>query len=222
MGVSSDGRGQLADETKRALLQRLRLEKFHIEPKALALSPMMVRNRYPHIFAPLDELLDQLRPCPSGLLGLWLECPRGHVVLSHLESAYQEGEYELKSGTIEGVARVRVADLSQDTGKSLEAIAHLLDHLMGCYCEPGGPWLSGGTGINPLLADVGRRLAEYASLGYLASEATMKSPRDHFAIAFVGYLLDPKRLNIADPLTHKLLHRSLMFESFWKRKSGGS
>jgi len=211
----------LTDKAKRTLLQRLKLERFHIEPRALDLSPAIVRSRYAHIFAPLDELLHLLQPCSTGLLDFWLGCSRGHVVLSHLETIYLEGEYTLRTGVIEAVARVRVMDLSHDPEKALGAVAHLLDHLMGSYCEPGGLWLSDGGGIATALADVGRHLIRYADLGYLLPEGVTKSPRDYFALAFARYLLDPKQMNVADPLTYKLLRRSLMSESFWKEVGRG-
>ena len=205
-----------------ALLERLKLGRLHITPDALDLSPAATRRRYPHIFAPLDELLTLLRPLPPGLLNLWLQCPRGHVLLSHLETAYREGKHELKTSTIEAVAYVRVADLSQDRKRALQVVAQLLDHLMGSSCEPDGPRLSDGVGVVPRLANVGRRLAECIDLGYLAPAGKKKPARDYFAIAFADYLVDPRRMNVLDPLTHKLLHRSLMSESFWTQEKGGS
>ena len=39
--------------------------------------------------------------------------------------------------------------------------------------------------------------------------------RTALAIAFAGHLLDPAGINTADPLTYKLLRRSVMSESFW-------
>lgn len=205
----------VVNQAKRAILQGLKLEKLHIEPRALALSPESARERYSHIFAPLDELLARLEPCPTGLLSLWLESARGHVILSHHNTGYQEGEYRLRNGLVEAAAVIRVADLTERTHRAVQAIADLLNHLMGSRCEPGAPWLSDGKGITPELAEIGTRLAAYSQLGYLVPDATLNDSREHFAIAFAGHLLDPAGINTADPLTYKLLRRSVMSESFW-------
>ena len=202
-------------QAKRAILQALKLEKFHIEPRALALSPESAREHYSHIFAPLDELLARLEPCPTGLLTLWLESVRGHVILSHQDTGYQEGEYRLRSGIVEAVAVIRVADLTESTHRAVQAVADLLNHLLGSRCEPGAPWLSDGKGITPELAEISTRLVTYSHLGYLVPDATPSGSREHFALALSSYLLNPAGMNTADPLTYKLLRRSVMSESFW-------
>ena len=100
-----------------------------------------------------------------------------------------------------------------------QAIAALLDHLMGSNGAPGGRWLSDGSGVTPELEKVGEKVREYAALGYLEDVAEVSDAREYFAAALAMYLRSPRELNAADPHIHGLLRRTILSEPFWPRIS---
>lgn len=200
---------------KELVLRQLMREKMHLEPEALRLSPLAVRQRYAHAWAPVQHLATLIRPCPLGLLSWWAECPRGHLLLTHLPSQYTEGPHRLRIETIENVAHVCLNDLGRQPRVALQPAACLLDHLMGSQGLAEGAWLSDGAGVVPELADVGGRVRECAALGYLEDYTDAPGGRGYFAVAVAWYLVESQRLNVLDPRIHRLLRNSLLSESFW-------
>ncbi|HOG45037.1 MAG TPA: hypothetical protein PLJ35_15650 [Anaerolineae bacterium] len=200
-------------DTNTSLLRRLKRERLHVEPGALEASPPQVQRRFAHAWAPAATLLEWPAAWPLGLLGYWLGAPAGHVVLTAGPTAYLPGGLPWPGGGLPAVARVSLADLTGSGRTALDALAQMLDHLLGCLGAAEGPWLSDGAGATPGLRDVGRRLQTVAALGYGPAD-----PHAHFAWAFAGYWLDRAALNAADPLAERLLRSTLCSDHFWGRE----
>ena len=194
-----------------ALLRALKRERLHVEPRALDQSPPQVRRRFAHVWAPADLLLAHLRAWPAGLIAFWLAAPAGHIVFSASPSAYLPGGLPWREGSLAAVARLALADLVAEDRPASEAVAHLVDHLLGSRGAGPGPWLSDGAGATADLRAVGERLLELARLGYGPTE-----PRAYFAWAFSAYWLDRRALNVADPQAERLLRTTLCDEAWWK------
>jgi hypothetical protein len=203
--------------TNEPLLRQLTREKVHIEPETLRLSPPSVQRHYAHAWAPVQQMVRLLRPCPQELLRWWADTPRGHLLITHLPSRYAEGSHELRNETVENVARVCLVDLHRDPQVALHPVASLLDHLMGSHGTPKGEWLSDGAGVVPELEEAGATVREYAALGYVEELAEAPGPRGYFAVAFAIYLTEPERLNVMDPRMYRLLRSSILSEPFWNR-----
>jgi hypothetical protein len=88
---------------------------------------------------------------------------------------------------------------------------------MGSQGNPEGERLSDGFGVVPQLEEIGRRIRDYAALGYLDDLTDTRGPREYFAAAFALYLTEPQSLNVADPHIYRLLRNSVLSESFWNR-----
>lgn len=199
-------------DTRTSLLRRLKRERLHVEPGTLEKSPAAVQRQFAHAWAPADLLLERLAAWPVGLVAYWLAAPAGHVVFTAAPTAYLPGALPWPSGGLPAVARLSLAGLLEGR-PALEALAELVDHLLGSLGDAQGPRLSDGAGTTPALRDVGRRLAELASLGYGPG-----GPHAYFAWAFAGYWLDRQSLNTADPLAERLLRTTLCSEEFWSRE----
>nr|MBC7245382.1 hypothetical protein [Chloroflexota bacterium] len=197
-------------------LERLKVDRIHIAPRALERSPLEVQHHYSHIWAPLDELLGQLRIFPSGLARFWLQQPGGHVVLTQLPSGYVVGEQRLKQSMLLHVAYVRLSDWVNDPLEALVPIGHLVDHLLGSAGSEEGPWLSEGGGINPALQKVGASIVELFSLGYSFDAEACRDARTYFARSLALYLRDRRALNITDPVMERLLRTTLFADAFWR------
>lgn len=197
------------------ILERLKVDRIHVAPRALELSPVKVQYRYPHLWAPLEELLDQLRVFPSGLACFWLQQPSGHIVLTHLPSDYVVGAQKLQQHVLHHVAYVRLSDLADNPLEALVPIGHLVDHLLGSAGSAEGPWLSEGGGVNPALQRVGASIVELFSLGYGFDAEACRNARTYFARSLALYLRDRRALNMADPLMEKLLRTTLLADVFW-------
>jgi len=141
---------------------------------------------------------------------------RGHILLTHRSSSYQEGRTAFGGGELSGLARISLADMSSDSPRSMHILGHLLDDLLGKGDEPEGRWLSQGGGTHPRLVEVGRRLQRLFPLGYGVDEVARENPRDYFAQSWALYWQDRERLNVADPLMFKLLRNTLLAAAFWK------
>jgi len=198
-------------DTRTSLLRRLKRERLHVEPRALEASPPRVQQRFAHAWAPADLLLERFSAWPVGLLAYWLAAPAGHVVLSSQPSDYLPAGLPWRGDVLPATVRLSLADLLEGR-PALEAVAQMVDHLLGSLGEPEGPRLSDGAGTTPALRDVGRRLARLAALGYGPHE-----PHTYFAWAFAGYWLDRHALNTADPLAERLLRATLCSDQFWGR-----
>jgi len=133
-------------------LSLLKVDRMHVAPRALELSPAAAQRRFNSVWAPLEELLSRLRPLPAGLVRFWLQQPGGHVIITHLPSSYEPGPRALKHHVLYNVACVSVSDLARDSLHALVPLGCLLDHLLGCGGVEDGKWLSEGGGLTPALS----------------------------------------------------------------------
>ena len=202
-------------------LETLKANRIHVAPRALELSPQAAQRRFAAVWAPLEELVQRLRPVPPGLVRFWLERPSGHVVITHSPSRYQPGSQLLKRHVLDNVAFVSVADLAREGLEALVPVGHLLDHLLGNGGDAGGPWLSEGGGCTDGLRAVGGRVAELFPLGHALDAAAGASPRAYWARSVAQYLSNRNALNLADPLMERLLRSTVFAGAFW-RPAGAS
>ncbi len=201
-------------------LASLKVDRMHVAPRALELSPAAAQRRFMAVWAPLEELLSRLRPLPAGLVRTWLLQPGGHVVITHLPSSYEPAVSLLKRHVLHNVAYVSVSDLARDSLDALVPVGHLLDHLLGCAGAEGGQWLSEGGSLNPALKRVGARVMELFELGSGFDEAARTSSRAYWARSLALYLHDRGALNVADPLMEKLLRTTVLAATFWRSSKG--
>ena len=187
----------------------------HVEMRALELSPPDVRGRFEHIWEPADILITDLVALPEGLLRIWKDSPRGHLVYTHGPSLYRPGPQLWRDSTLESICYVSLGDLCGGKEKAILAVLNLIDHLLGSWAVEGGPWLSDGDGIRAELAEVGRRFLEIHGLGYGHDDMGVRDANDYFAHTLWLYLQDPRRLNVLDPQACKLYRNTLMREGFW-------
>lgn len=201
-------------------LASLKVDRMHVAPRALELSPAAAQRRFMVVWAPLEELLSRLRPLPAGLVRTWLQQPGGHVVITHLPSSYEPAVRLLKRHALHNVAYVSVSDLARDSLDALVPVGHLLDHLLGCAGAEDGKWLSEGGSLNPALKRVGARVMELFELGYGFDEAARGDVRAYWARSLALYLHDRGALNVADPLMEKLLRTTVLAATFWRISQG--
>lgn len=207
----------MGTDEKQRVLRAIWREKMHLEPHVWELVPPSVRAAYAHPWQPAERLFDLLQPWPLGLLRAWQVSRRGHIVFGRLPSHYQPGPFPWREETLEGVCHISLQELLQEETQVLLALFHMLDHLLGSDGAPEGPWLSEGAGITPALAGVGARVAQSYALGYWQGALEVRDARDYFAQTLLLYLREPQKLNVLDPLLHKLYRRTLMNEEFWSR-----
>jgi hypothetical protein len=203
-------------EAKRQVIRALWRDKMHVEATALELSPAAVRASFEHIWQPAELLVAELEVFPEGLLRIWQEATRGHLIFTHRASLYVPGVQPWRSGTLESVCYISLADWHQDRGSAMRALFNLFDHLLGSAATAEGLWLSEGGGITPALREVGVRFKQVYALGYGREELDVHTAHDYWAHTLWLYLTEPQRLNILDPLIYRLYHHTLMDEAFWR------
>jgi len=202
---------------KQRVVRAIWRDKMHVEPRALALSPPVVRSAFEHIWAPAQLLMKDLENLPTGLLRAWRDSQRGHLIFTHRPSLYCPGPQPWRQAMIESVCYLSVADLAQDKRSAMLKLFNLLDHLLGSEARVGEPWLSDGDGISEALREIGTRFVRIHALGYGFPDLGMNTAHDYFAHTLWLYLHDPRRLNVTDPLVFKLYRHALMREGFWPR-----
>lgn len=200
---------------REAVLRALWRDKMHVEPRALELAPAAVRRSYEHVFHPTELVLEGLRAFPEGLLRLWRTCPRGHAVFTHLPSRYAPGPQPWRDGTLTSVAYISIVELRRDRPVAWRALLELIDHLLGGACDEARPRFSQGAGITPELTEAARRFVRIAELGYAAEELGATDAGEYLTRTLWLYLQEPGRLNVLDPLAHRLYHGTLMADDFW-------
>jgi hypothetical protein len=203
---------------KRKLLRALWRDHMHVEAQALALSPVAVRARTAHAWAPAERVMQELERFPAGLLATWLGLGVGHLVFTHQPSCYQPGSIPWQERTLRAVAYVSLADVDHDPLEALLSVFHLWDHLLGCGARDDGLWLAEGGGLTPALREVGAQFVRANALGYGHGALAVDNARDYFAHTLLLYLRDPRRLNVLDPLVYKLYRATLMSEAFWLKQ----
>jgi len=197
-------------------LARLKMERMHVAPRALDLSPAEVQRRFAHVWAPVEDLSSRLHGLPTGLVRFWLQQPTGHVVITHLASRYEPGEHRLKHQVLHNVAYVGISDLARGSLEALVPVGHLLDHLLGNAGAEAGSWLSERGGASPALQEVGTRVAELFPLGHGFDAQAGTDARTYFARSLALYWHDRGALNVADPLLERLLRTTLCADAFWR------
>ncbi|MFO7916820.1 MAG: hypothetical protein R6V13_01925 [Anaerolineae bacterium] len=203
------------DNDKDAVLHVLWRDKMHVAPRAFELSPPSAQKRFEYALEATDVVLDLLRPFPTGLLRLWQDTPRGHVVVTHRPSVYRPGPQSWRDGHLESICCLSLSDLCEENRKAMVALFHLLDHIWGSRGVAGEPWLSDGGGITERLRRVGERFAKIQSLGYGHEELGVSSAHDYFAHGLWIYFQARQRLNVLDPLLEKLYRGTLLRENLW-------
>ena len=188
-----------------AALHRLLTDKLHVLPGARRRSPGEL----------LSALVDFFDPLPTSLLRWWAEHPRGHVVVSDADpDGYVAGPQAEGSNALENVVWLS-AETAGNRSLLLAETAYLLDHLLGCHGETGGLWLSDGGGLTDAWRQVGQRLHKNFTLGY-APDAAAVDPHAYFSWGLTAYLLDPRTLNVIDPLLERLLRTTILSDDFWR------
>lgn len=203
------------DNDKETVLQALWRDKMHVAPQAFERSPSSVRQHFEYALEATDVVLDLLRPFPTGLLHLWQDAPRGHVIVTHRPSGYRPGPQPWRDGQLEGVCHLSLSDLCERNREAMVALFHLLDHIWGSRGTVGEPWLSDGGGTTERLRRVGRRFVKIQSLGYGHEELGVSSAHDYFAHGLWMYFQARQRLNVLDPLLEKLYRGTLLRENLW-------
>ena len=188
--------------------------KLHVQPGGLAKVPAATRESFHGSWAPVNALVRQLRPLSTGLLRFWAEQERGHVHIGPLDGGYVPGAQTCGQRTLDGVAHVSLVDLAVGSSRPLTLVGHLLDHLLGCYGEPGGQWLSDGGGITPRWLEVGQQIRDLCDLGYGQPRGVKLSLHRYFAEGLASYCRDRRALNVVDPLLERLLRRTVMSDAF--------
>jgi len=202
---------EVSDDVKQLLVA-----KVHLAPRAWNNLPATDRDLFDNPWAMATALGHHLGRLPRPGLRFLAEHPRGHLVIAPGSSRYVEGVQPVGRQEFFDVAFVGVREVAEGGHGVWRPVGQLLDHLLGCHGEPGGPWLSDGHGINPLWEEVGHRLQALFPLGYGADELTRSHPHLYLAQSLGWYFLDRRRLEVADPLITRLLRTTLLDEPFWK------
>ncbi len=197
------------------VLRSIWRDKIHIEPRALEMAPPAVRQSYEHIWQPAELFLRELQPLPPGLLRVWARSERGHVVFTHLDSVYRPGPQPWRESTLDSVCYLSVRDWVQDRTPAWLMFIQMLDHLLGSDAQEGAPRFSGGGGTTSALRDAAARFASIHQLNYGHRELGVSAASDYFAHTFWLFMNEPQRLNVLDPLVHKLYHQTLFNPEFW-------
>jgi len=202
-------------EIKALLLDRLWRERFHTEPDALENVPERNRPAPGSIWEPAEWMRSRIARLPGGLLRLWAESGRGHILVARRPSQYVPGRATWHGQALEGLCEIRAADAFTSRGLALEALADLVDHLLGSQAREDGAWLADGHGCTPQLSSVAARLVRIHALGYATPPGEVDAPRRYFARTLALYLSEPAELNHLDPLSHRLYSQTLLSERWW-------
>jgi hypothetical protein len=197
---------------KQRSLRALWRAKMHVEPYALDLASASTRARYGHIWEAAEELLRDLEVLPLGLLRIWENGARGHIVFTHRRSVYQPGLQEWQGSMLDGVCYLSLDTWRSDPQDAWMALLNLVDHLLGSDALAGGPWFSDGAGLTASLGRLGASFQRAHALGYGHQALGIATARQYFAATLWLYLRDSRRLQTLDPLLYKLYHFSLMRE----------
>ncbi len=199
-----------------ALLEMLWRERMHTDPQAIDLAPVAVRQTFGSIWEPAERMRCYLSLLPAGLLSLWLDQARGHLIFTHLPSRYLPGPYTWRGREFEGTCTVCTTDLAQQPCTALMAVGDLIDHLLGSGLKTDGAWLADGAGLTGGLRELASRLAKLHELGYAMPRDVRDTPRSYFSRTFALYLTDSAGLNLRDPLAYRFFHHALLSETWWR------
>jgi len=193
----------------------------HVEPNLLDALPPPVADRLSNVWEPAELLLDALGHLPLGLIRLWQQSDRGHIVLSARTGAYLPGPQSWtprpdRTLSLSGLCTVSVSDLIADTYLALQPIMAFLDHLLGSYAKPGGGLFSEGHAANAALQDAARRFAALSELEYGYEALGVATAQAYWAATLWLYATDHLLLSTLDPLLAKLYDSTLYADGFWR------
>ena len=220
---------QVAAESAESLLRAIWRAQMHVEPRVLDRLPREVASHLAHELAPAEALMRELRSLPSGLLRLWRDSGRGHILFTADESTYLAGPQrwrrqadvensaEGEEGACVGLCLVSVPRVMETPMPPPLPVLAFLDHLLGSGAEPDGGLLSRGAGSGPLLAEAATRYARIEALGYGHEVLGARGPEDYFGRSLWLYAHDRARLATLDPLLARLYAATLFSEAFWRR-----
>jgi hypothetical protein len=190
--------------------------RLRLAPHVLAQALPATRRRFAHAWAPTAVVVRQVRCLPPALQAYLQSCASGWLVIGAQPSTYRPGEQTLHGRTLHNVAYLSVDDLATGDPSPLHAIAHLIDHHLGCRGAPDGPWFSDGGGPTAGWRQVGARIPGLFALGYAVDAIAAGNVRDYLAQSLALFCLERQRLNVADPQIYKLLRSSLLSDGFWR------
>ncbi|MHB1317395.1 MAG: hypothetical protein ACYCYF_02125 [Anaerolineae bacterium] len=209
-------------EGKRALLEELWRSRIHTDPQAMERAPEPVRQIVSSLWEPAERIRARLAQLPEGLLSLWIESQRGHLVVTHRPSHYAAGIQQWRGRELDGVCYLTATDVLLHPYAAFAAIGDLLDHLLGSRGDSDGVWFADGEGATPELSQLAERFASLNNLGYATPEGGADSPRSYFGHTWALYMTDPGELNTLDPLAYRLYRHALMSQDWWKRAGQSS
>lgn len=187
-------------------------------PNLLSESPPWVRGVFDHSWAPMRALVRQLHLLPPQVWSHLLCRKGGFAAICSGSSHYTPGPATIRHQQVTNVAFVSVEDLALDNERPLHALAHLIDHYLGCDGYAEGLWLSEGGGTSARWREAGQRLAGLFALGYAVDPVARSSVRDYFAQSLALYCRDRQRLNVADPQIYRWLRTTLWSETYWQEE----
>jgi hypothetical protein len=195
--------------------------QIHVEPRLLERLPADAARAFEHVWAPVDLLLPLLGRLPLGILRLWRESGRGHLVLSPQAGSYLPGRqaWRPQAGReypFEGLCLISVVDLLQDERRAIEPMLRFVDHLLGSGAVEDGGDFSAGCGMNEALRRAAARFAALEALGYGHDALAVETPQAYFAETLWLHTTDRLRLSALDPLLAKLYDSTLFAERFWE------
>jgi hypothetical protein len=202
-------------ETRRAALRTLWRDRFHVEKGALERAPAAVQGAWEHAWQPAELWLETLTALPVGMLRLWEQSQRGHLIFGLQPSAYRPGPQEWQGANLDGVCYLALVDLRSARQLALWATLAWIDHLLGSLGAADAPWFSDGHGCTPRLQAAAERYQRVWALGYGAQELGAATARDYWARSLELYLAQPRRLSALAPQLYRLYHTCLLRESWW-------
>lgn len=198
-------------------VRRLLVAKVHLAPQVWNEVPSGIHPLFDNPWSLATHLGRHLAKLPRPCLRFLADHPRGHLVIAPGSSRYAEGAQPVGRQELSDVAHVGLQELVEGRHGVWRPVGQLLDHLLGCHGEPGGPWLSDGHGISPPWEEVGHRLHALFPLNYGVDELARSHLHLYLAQSLGWYILDRRRLEVADPLITRLLRTTLLDERFWER-----
>jgi hypothetical protein len=185
-------------------------------PDLLSRAAPATRRQFGHAWAPTAVVQRQVHLFPQALRDYLIDCSTGWLVVAPRPSGYAPGPQPFRGTTLHHVAYLSVDDLAAANEAPLHAIAHLVDHHLGCGGAPEGSWFSEGGGPTSGWQEAGARISGLFALGYAVDQVAAATLRDYFAQSLAVYCLNRQRLNVADPPIYRLLKSTLLSDAFWR------
>lgn len=201
---------------KRTLLEALWRDRIHTDPQALERSAASVHQSVWSIWEPAERVRARLTELPEGLLSLWIDSQRGHLVVTNQASRYVAGIQQWRGRDLDGVCFLAVADVLQHPYAAFAALGNLIDHLAGSKGDNEGAWFADGEGATPGLRQLAERFTRLHNLGYATPMGSTATARSYFSHTWALYMTDSGELNTLDPLAYRFYRHALMAQGWWK------